>query len=149
LFEVNKDPSSHDLRKFGWAMLAGFGALGVLLWLAPWLKVRDSSALGWTGASAQVVAVIFWGLGLALLGLSRGPHGVARVVYVTWMSITVPIGIVMTTILLTVLFFVLLPVFSLVVRLSDPLRKKLTRAESYWEDYRRYEPTLERMRRPF
>jgi hypothetical protein len=130
-------------------MLAGFGVLGAILWLAPWLRVRDASALSWAGSSAQIVALIFWGLGVALLGLSRGPRPVARTVYVVWMSVAVPIGVVMTTILLTVLFVVLLPLFSLVVRFSDPLRKKLMQADSYWEDYPRYEPTLERMRRPF
>jgi hypothetical protein len=41
-----------------------------------------------------------------------------------------------------------LPLFSLIVRFGDPLRKKLGGA-TYWEPYRPHEPTLERMRRPF
>ncbi len=65
------------------------------------------------------------------------------------MSLAVPLGIVMSTIALSILFFVLLPVFSLIVRRSDPLRKKITRSGTYWEDYKHYEPTLDRMQRQF
>ena len=67
------------------------------------------------------------------------------------MSVTVPIGIAVSTVLLTVLYFVLLPVFSVIVRFGDPLRKKLSRggAESYWEDHKPYEVTLDRMERLF
>ncbi|MEK7710827.1 MAG: hypothetical protein AAB341_02930, partial [Planctomycetota bacterium] len=64
------------------------------------------------------------------------------------MTATAPVGIVMSTILLTMLFMLILPVFSLIVRMGDPLRKKLGGA-TYWEDYKAHEPTLERMRRPF
>ncbi len=72
----------------------------------------------------------------------------ARPVYVAWMTVTVPIGLVMSTVLLTVLFVFVLPLFSLIVRWSDPLQKKLG-ASTYWEEYKPHEHTLERMRRLF
>jgi hypothetical protein len=68
--------------------------------------------------------------------------------YVTWMRASTPIGLAMSTVLLSVLFLFMLPLFSLVVRLGDPLRKKLGET-TYWEDYKPHEATLERMRRLF
>ena len=76
------------------------------------------------------------------------PRPSHRTRYVGWMSLVVPIGIFMTTIGMTLIFVIVLPVFSL-IRFSDPLRKKLHHGETYWEDPRPYEPTLERMTRPF
>ena len=100
---------------------------------------------GWN----QVFALICWLLGLGLGGLSLVRTDLARPIYVGWMTIFVPVGIAMSTVLLTVLFFVLLPLFSVIVRLGDPLRKKLKAEGSYWEDSRKHEPTLERTMRPF
>ena len=148
MFTVNKNPSLRDLHKFGWAMLIGFGVLAVLLWLAPWVKARDVSVLTWSAAPRQIVAVVLLGLGLGLLVLSRAAPRAARTVYVGWMTAAVPIGVAMSMVLLTVLFVFLLPVFSLIVRLGDPLRKKL-RGDTYWEDYKPHEPSFDRMRRLF
>jgi len=132
MFTVNKNPGVSDLRKFGWAMLIGFGAIGVILWVV----------------AKQEVAFGLFGLGVGLCVIGIAAPSIARPVYVAWMTATVPIGIVMSTVLLTVLFVFLLPLFSVIVRRGDPLRKKLG-ASSYWEDYRSQEHTLERMRRLF
>ena len=149
MFTVNKNPSRDDLRKFGVAMLLGFGFIGAILFLLPWLKARDASAFEWTGTGLQIAAVSLPALGAALFLLSYASPRAAKPVYIVWMSATVPIGIVMTTIMLSVLFFVLLPVFALIIRLGDPLGKKLKAEGSYWEDYRPHEATIERMERPF
>ncbi len=149
VFTVNKNPTPGDLHKFGWAMLLGFAVIGLILWIAPWVKTQDAARLSWAGTGTQVLALALWALGAALWAASFAPPAVARPVYVAWMSAVVPIGVAMSTIMLTLLFILLLPVFSLIVRVGDPLRKKLGAQDSYWEDYRPYEPTLERMKRPF
>lgn len=149
MFTVNRNPTVEDLRKFGWAMLLGFGVIGLVLWVAHWLTTPDTGVLQWAGNGRQITAVCLWGLGAVLCALSQLSPSLAKPVYITWMSIVVPIGIVVSAVLLSVLFFVLLPVFSLVVRLGDPLRKKLRASGTYWEDYKPHEATLERMRRPF
>lgn len=149
MFTVNKNPTPSDLHKFGWAMLAGFGVIGLILWLAPWVKTGEAANLAWAGTGAQLLAIALWMLGVALFAASFAPAPVGRHVYVAWMSATVPLGIAMSMVMLTVLFVLLLPVFSLIVRFGDPLRKKLTSQKSYWEDYKPYEPTLERMKRQF
>ena len=147
MFRVNRNPSESDLRKFGRAMLIGFGAIAIVLWIgAAWRS--DASASVWTGAGGQIVAIVSASLGAGLFALSRASRSITRTVYVGWMTATTPVGIVMSTILLTALFVLILPVFSLIVRMADPLRRKLG-GSTYWEDHKPHEPTLERMRRPF
>ncbi|MCB9850922.1 MAG: hypothetical protein H6817_09500 [Phycisphaerales bacterium] len=142
---VNRNPSSRELHKFGWAMVLGFGVLGTL----GWYFAGETNGWAWRGETAQRVAVAFWTLGPLLLVISFGPKALAKPVYIGWMSVGFFIGGIMTAILLSVLFIVLLPVFSL-VRFADPLRMKLRPpGESYWEDHKHHESTLERTIRPF
>jgi hypothetical protein len=149
MFTVNKNPNVKDLRKFGGAMLIGFGVLGVLLWLVPWFKTGDVELLGWNAGSNQIIAVCFWAIGLVLGMVSWSSPKAARPVYVAWMSVAVPIGIVVSTVMLTLLFVVLLPFFSIIARWQDPLRKRRHSGDTYWEDYKPHEATLERTARPF
>lgn len=148
MFTVNRNPSAVELRKFGWAMLFGFSLLAAIAW---WLHARKHGIgwTAWTGGTGQIVAAVLVAAGvvLAVVGVLC-PVAISKPVYVGWMSLTIPIGMVMSTIMLTLLFVILLPIFSLIVRTGDPLRKKLGGA-TYWEDYKHYDPTLERMGRPF
>lgn len=147
MFTVNKNPSVSDLRKFGWAMLFGFGVIGAILWFVAWRRYGGGS-LGWTGAAGQQVAVGLFVFGVGLWVIGTTAPNFARPVYVTWMRASMPIGLAMSTVVLSVFFVFVLPLFSLVVRWGNPLRKKLG-GRTYWEDYKPYEDTLERMRRLF
>lgn len=150
MFTVNKNPTRDDLRKFGVAMFIGFFFIGAILFFTRFLKSWDVLTLPeWPLTGLEITAVSLQALGFVLFLLSRISLSVTKPIYVFWMSVTIPIGIVMTTIMLTVLFIVLLPVFSIIVRWNDPLRKKLIADGSYWEDYKPHEATLERMQRPF
>lgn len=148
---VNRNPTIPELRRFGWVTLGGFAVLGILAW---YLAVKPDGVWwptdwGWAGAGKQVAALVLWGLGLAMLLVCLSSPGVARRVYVGWMTGAMGIGTVVTTIMLSILFVVLLPVFSL-IRFADPLRlKRKPPGESYWEDHRHHESTLERTIRPF
>ncbi|MFH0980806.1 MAG: hypothetical protein V2A79_04625 [Planctomycetota bacterium] len=148
--QVNRHPSTAEIRTFGWVILAGLLVIGALLWCADGYKFRPDQALWhWTGSTLQGLAVILWVVGplAGLVSLSSPRAGL--VIYVVWMTGATYIGVVMTFVLLTVLYFVLLPVFSL-IRLKDPLRLKLRGpGESYWEDHEHHESTLERTIRPF
>jgi hypothetical protein len=142
---VNKNPSVGDLRKFGWAMLLGFGVIGVALWYVG----PDPNGWRWAGVAPQQVAVVAWILGPALWLVSLGPRPVARPVYVGWMTAAMYVGTLVTFVLLSVVFVVVLPIFSL-IRFKDPLRLKLgASGDSYWEDHAHHESTLERTIRPF
>lgn len=149
MFTVNKNPTTKDLHKFAVAMLFGFGVIGTVVWCSVWWRTGDRAMLDWSAAPSQIAALVAWSLGVGLCVAGCGPRRVARVVYVAWMTVGIKMGVVTTTILLTVLFVVFLPVFSVIVRFGDPLRKKLVAGGTYWEKHKPHEPTLERTQRPF
>ena len=143
MFEVNKKPGIADLRKFGLAMLFGLAVIGGLLYVLG--RPEDAAA----GASwQQVLGIVLAVAGVLILVLTVVSPAAARPVYVGWMTFGMVVGGFVTRVLLTVLFFVLLPVFAL-IRFGDPLRSKLKSTGSYWEDHQPYEDTLERNARPF
>jgi hypothetical protein len=147
---VNRDPTRAQLRSFGLVMLAGMAVVGALLWYRalPRETGWQPSSWGWTGSPTHLVAVVLWGLALAVALVCHMWYSLGRVLYVGWMTMAMYLGLVMTTLLLSILFIVLLPVFSL-IRLKDPLRLRLRSSGSYWEAPTPHEPTLDRTRRPF
>lgn len=149
MFTVNKNPTNDDLRKFGYAMVGGFLMIGALIYFLPWARTREVSTLAWTGRLLQWTAVSLPLLGAVLCGLGLFVPVAAKPVYIVWMTAAMGVGIVVSTIMLTLLFLFLLPVFSIVVRFGDPLGKKLKAQGTYWEDHKPHELTLERMKRPF
>ncbi|HNQ24006.1 MAG TPA: hypothetical protein PKK06_13025 [Phycisphaerae bacterium] len=149
VFQMNRNPSPSDLRRFGTAMLVGFGIIGLGLWGKGWWGVRTVAALGWTGDWWQVLAIGLWVLGSVLAVLAWWVPPLGRRAYIAWTAATMPVGVVMTTLLLSLLFFLFLPVFAVVVRRKDPLGRRLHAGETYWREHRQHEATLERMRRLF
>jgi len=148
MFEpVNRNPSPADLRKFGWVMLIGLGVLGLVFLLAGRLSGRPAVPL--VGVSFTAFAAALWVIGAIVWIISRVTQSGTRIVYVGWMTVTRPIGISVAVVGMTLLFFLFLPFFSLIVRRSDPLRRRRSAADSYWEEVRPFEPTVERMARLF
>lgn len=150
MLSVNHNPTSAELRTFGRVMLGGLGLIGLILW---YLGVKphgswSPSSFAWHGVTQHYIAVALWLTGTAIFVLTLISLSAARSVYVAWMTIAMWVGTVVTTVLLSVLFFLLLPVFSL-IRFKDPLRLKLGTQQSYWEDHKVEEISLERMRRIF
>lgn len=125
-------------------MAVGFPAISLLLLYL----IRARSAEGSLSTAALVLAGGFSLAGVVAGLLALYSPRLGRKLYIAWMTMTLPVGLLMSTLLLTILYFLLLPVFSLIVRRKDPLRKKLG-GPTYWEDYKPHEPTIERMRRPF
>jgi hypothetical protein len=68
-----------------------------------------------------------------------------------WKKIARAIGVFNTKVILTILYFIVLGIFSLIVRLLrlDLLDKRLVRRDSYWHGKEEGEVTLERCRRQF
>lgn len=144
MFKVNKNPPRRDLRVFALGLLIGFPVFAMVLWYVS----RIRTGMGQPSPFTQGMAIGLSAVGIVAGLLALASPMLGRKFFIAWMTLTLPIGIMMSTILLTLLYFILLPVFSLIVRRHDPLRKKLG-GQSYWEDYKPHEPTIERMRRPF
>ncbi len=142
---VNRNPTRADVRTFGLTIFVGLGVIGGLLW---WAGSGDATGLAWTHSSLSWMALTLWTLGAGVGIICWSSQSVGRPIYVVWMSAAMYMGMVMVPVFLSVVFILVLPLFSL-IRLKDPLRKKLRAEGSYWEPYKPHEATLERMRRPF
>ncbi|UCD27586.1 MAG: hypothetical protein JSV03_10760 [Planctomycetota bacterium] len=148
---VNMNPNVSQVRTFGLVMLGGLCVIGAVLWykgLLPAAGWWPDAGWGWRGNGWHVTAVILWGSGILFAATCIGSYVPGRILYVVWMTIAMYLGMVMSTFLLSILFFLLLPIFSL-IRFKDPLRLKLKQQGSYWEEHDPHEATLDRTRRPF
>jgi len=107
-----------DFRRFGFVVggvLVGLGALALY---------REA---GW-GRWAL-------GLGAALAVLAAVAPKLLRPLYFVWMTLAVLLGFVMTRVILSVFFFLVLTPVGLIMRLfgHDPLQRRIDRqAASYW-----------------
>ena len=138
--EVKELPSGpQDVRKFAWTMGIAFVLLwAVLAYVLPWAfdaKVRDVSLL--------------WQIGVALAAVGTVVPIVLKPLFYAWMTLALALGWVMTRVLLTIFFFLVLTPVGLVFRLigRDALTRKLDRDRTtYWiekeypiQDRSRYE----------
>ena len=107
-----------DLRKFG--LMVG----GAFLLLGGWLLFRHKAAAPY---------LLILGLLLALGGLVA-PRAL-KIVYIAWMSLALTMGLVISTLILTLFYFLVVTPLSLTGRLfgKDFLSDKLDpNAKSYW-----------------
>jgi hypothetical protein len=109
---------STELRNFGLVVGGVFTAIGVILWLG------HSAYFG-------------WGLWVGLLLIVSGvalPRAL-KYLYIGWMSLAIVLGLIVSTLLLTVFFFFVLTPIGLAARIvgKDFLRRKLdAKTPSYW-----------------
>lgn len=119
LIEVDRNPSRRVLRQFGLLCLAFFGALGGYYY--------------WQGATTSPYVLAALAAAGGALGL-LAPQAL-RWVFVGWCYAVLPIGWVVSHVLLFLIYyFVLLPT-GLLMRIVgyDPLMRKLDpEAKSYW-----------------
>jgi saxitoxin biosynthesis operon SxtJ-like protein len=112
------DTSPRNLRKFGLVVGGVFGLLAVWFW--------------WRG-KALYPYVLIPGVFLVVVGLIWPK--VLKQVYVIWMSLALVLGLIVSTALLTILFYLVVTPIGLVARLSgkDFLSRKLDpNVNSYW-----------------
>ncbi len=125
LQEVRDLPTGpRDLRKFSLTVGAAFVVLwAVFAYAVPYLfgKGKDLP--------------ILWQIGVALAVVGTLLPAVVKPIYYAWMTMALALGFVMTRVLLTIFFFLVMTPVALVFKLigKDPLHRKLDReAESYW-----------------
>ena len=137
MIELDFNPDSRTLRQFGWIALVGFGFVAAIAWF----EVLVFS-LG-LGSGRPWVAGIFAGLALltALLSVVY-PKG-NRFIYVALAVITYPIGFVLSSLIMGLLFFGIIAPTSLALRIvgHDPLNRRYDpEAASYWSACRPARP---------
>ncbi len=125
LEEIKELPSeTKDLRKFGWTMAIAFAVLwAAVAYLFPYL-------LGHGGNLP-----ILWQIGVGFAVLGTLLPIVLKPVFYIWMGFALALGFVMTRVLLTIFFFVVLTPVALFFRIigRDALNRKLDpQAASYW-----------------
>tara|TARA_B100000212_G_scaffold137320_1_gene103473 strand:+ start:258 stop:668 length:411 start_codon:yes stop_codon:yes gene_type:complete len=106
-----------DLKNFGFTI--GFILLIISVFL--FVRERDSS-------------IYFFSLGLIFIGLGIIIPTVLKPAYKIWMSFAVIIGWIMTRIILSVLFYLIISTIGIFARLfgKDFLNLKSKNNESYW-----------------
>src|ERR1041384_5885441 len=112
-----------DLRRFGLTVGGVFILIGVVLLLR-----HRSSYLAFLGAGALLIA--FGGIWPPAL----------KYIYIAWMALAFTLGFVMSNVILTLFFFLLVTPIGLLSRLfqKDFLARKWDkRAVSYWTQYGR------------
>ena len=127
MIQIDFNPSPAKLRQFGWVAVVGFPliAVGILYsWLAwqPNLAVYTLFALG----------------GLSGLLAMVGPRALLPI-YVAMMLVAIPIGFVISMVLLRLIYYALFTPMALWFRCRG--RDAMNRAlepdcESYWQDHR-------------
>ncbi len=121
LIEIDWNPGRRQLRVFGLSALAASIVLAgvfVLLW-----------------GLAMVWAVVVLAAGAAILLCSLVAPRAARIVYIALSAVGLPIGFVVSFILLAAFYFLLLTPLALLFRLigRDPLHRRFDHTtDSFW-----------------
>ena len=114
-------PSEKQLRQFAVVSLFGFGLFGLIA------KYVFGTEIG---------AYIFWAVGglTFISGVAR-PKSIL-IVYTALLAIAVPIGWLVSAVMLRTLFYGVLTPLGWCFRLRgrDPLRLKKPRVDSFWQD---------------
>jgi len=121
LTEINWNPSRKELRNFGRVAIIASIVISVLLYLVKGLAIKWCAIIVAMGLLCFVCSLV-WPV-------------VTRCIYVGLMSLTFPIGMVVSFVLLAAFYYLLLTPVGLIFRLfgRDPLHRRFDRAaKSYW-----------------
>lgn len=126
--DLNLNPSSKQLRQFGWIALFALPLLG-------WLLSGKPTPSTWSAVHTQRIGL------LALLGVFAGMAGWLRPNLLKWIFvglsvITFPLGFVLGELILMTVFTIAFLPLALLFRIvkRDALQRRLDRdSETYWQ----------------
>ena len=131
MIEIDFRPDEKTLRQFGWIALGGFGLLAALSWFE--LLVFSFGL----GEARLPVTVAFAAIGCMAALFSLVAPKANRPIYVTLAVIALPIGFVLSYVIMGTIFYLLITPVGLVFLLTrrDSLRRSFpSRSESCWVD---------------
>ena len=124
--EIDWKPDASKLRQFALTWLVGFGVIGLIVaWRVGAL----------TGSGRWVAPVVLWCLGASVGLLGLAAPAAVRPIYMFWMALALPIGWVVSHVILAVVYFGVFTPVALVFRLigRDALQRRFDpAAPSYW-----------------
>jgi saxitoxin biosynthesis operon SxtJ-like protein len=122
MLPINRNPDARELRTFA------------RIWFP--LFVAVFAGLTWWRGAPLAAGVIF-AAGAALAALILASREAARIFFVGLMTITYPIGLVVSTVALGFMFYVVFTPLGFFMRLAgrDPLQLKKSSAASQWTPY--------------
>lgn len=120
LIEINWTPSRKQLSVFGLAWLVFFGIVG---------------AVAWRRWETPVLAGVFWAAAVLVPAVGWFVPAFLRVVYLALTFATLPIGLVVSHVILGVVYYLVLTPIGLIMRLCGrgPMPRTFDAdAETYW-----------------
>ncbi len=125
--DVNWKPDLAERRKFGMVLFIGFVVLNLLLWIATYFRlIEPKQGLKMAFVIGQLIGVVCWLL----------PQ-IAKPFYVVWYCFGCSIGIVVSNLLFSAFYYLVVTPTGLIMRAlgRDPMKRRLDRtARSYWND---------------
>lgn len=124
MLPFNTNPSARDLRGFA------------RVWF-PLFVIVVGAALRWRFGLPRA-AVVAWVVGAGVAFAVLASRHVARVVFVSLLTLTYPMGLALSTLALVFLFYVVFTPLGWVMRRAgrDPLRLRRRGDATQWEPYR-------------
>jgi hypothetical protein len=136
LIRIDHHPARRQLTVFGLTWLVLFAVLG---------------GIAWWKADSWGMAATLWTVGIVLPALGCIWPGLLRIVYLVMAYATLPIGWVVSYLLLAAVYYLVLTPIGLALRLAgyDPMARRFDRrAETYWSP-REEEPSTDRYFRQY
>ena len=120
LIRINKNPSRRELAVFGLIWLVFFGIVGAIVWSKS--DLATAASIIW--AVAVVVPVVGWMV-----------PSLMRIVYLGMTYASLPIGFVVSHVILAIVYYLVMTPIGLVMRMfgHDPMQRRFDRdAKTYW-----------------
>ena len=133
MIEIDWKPDDTKLRQFGFIAFAGFSGMAALAWF----RLLAFAAL--SEETRPVVAVVLGGVGASALLFSLVAPRANRPIYLLLSAIALPIGFVLSHVILAFLFYAMITPLGLLFRIigRDPLeRSHDPQATTYWVEPR-------------
>lgn len=128
MIKLDLNPPHAQLKQFAFIAVIGLPLIAVI--------VLKFSGYGWAFSHPAVLVTLGVGV-LQLAAFLAGFKPLTRVIYIVLMTIALPIGFVLSHVLMAAIFYLLITPIGLVFRLigRDAMgRKPDPNAQSYWHD---------------
>jgi hypothetical protein len=124
MLPINRNPGVRQVRAFS------------RIWFP--LFVVALGAMAWWRWESPTAAIAIWVIGSALVALVLASAEAARIAFVALITISYPLGLVISTIALGFMFYVVFTPLGVLMRFAgrDPLRLRQRGAASHWTPYR-------------